>query len=267
MNEVAQRLGLRPLFVNTQWEVILRQMEDSLYDCIVGGITITPARQQTLAWSTPYMTTTLSLVINSDRTPQIRGLADLKEASVGVQAATTDYDVAVAMHKRREINSVKVYPFDHIGDAMTDLAAGRITAVMKVYPVAAWLARETPGLRVVAQVPDDPQLLGIGFNKSNPALVAAVNGRPGGHESGRRLRAPRAQMGRAVTRVVEGHELKNCSSRTTISTFPAGITLSSLGVSRSNRAFNRTPVPAFHLATVGGGAPVNLVSLGVEIPW
>lgn len=175
MNEIAQRLGLRPLFVNTQWEVILRQMEDGLYDCIVGGITITPARQQTLAWSTPYMTTTLSLVINSDRTPQIRSLADLKEASVGVQAATTDYDVAVAMQKRREINSVKVYPFDRIGDAMSDLAAGRITAVMKVYPVAAWLARETPGLRIVAQVPDEPQPLGIGFNKGNPALVAAVN--------------------------------------------------------------------------------------------
>ena len=71
---------------------------------------------------------------------------------------------------------MKVYPFDHIADAMTDLAAGRITAVMKVYPVAAWLARQTPGLRIVAQVPDDPQPLGIGFNKNNPELLAAVNG-------------------------------------------------------------------------------------------
>jgi hypothetical protein len=29
--------------------------------------------------------------------------------------------------------------------------AGRITAVMKVYPVAAWLALETPGLTIVAE--------------------------------------------------------------------------------------------------------------------
>jgi ABC-type amino acid transport substrate-binding protein len=156
---------------------MLQQMQERRYDCIVGGITITPTWQVTLAWSDhPYMTTTLSLVINSAKTPQIRSLADLKDAEVGVQAATTDYDVAVAMQRRGEIGKVKVYPFDRIADAMTDLDAGRITAVMKVYPVAEWLARRTPGLRIVAQIPNDPQPLGIGFNKNNPELVAAVNG-------------------------------------------------------------------------------------------
>ena len=176
IREIAHRLRLEPIFVNTQWEVILQQMQDGRYDCIIGGITITPARQATLAWSDPYMTTTLSLVINSTKTPQIRSLADLKEAEVGVQAATTDNDVATAMQRRGQIGKVKVYPFDQIADAMTDLASGRITAVMKVYPVAAWLARQTPGLRIVAQLPDDPQPLGIGFNKNSPLLVATVNG-------------------------------------------------------------------------------------------
>jgi len=42
-------------------------------------------------------------------------------------------------------------------------------------PVAAWLARQTPGLRIVAQLPDDPQPLGISFNQDNPALLGAVN--------------------------------------------------------------------------------------------
>src|SRR6516162_1915979 len=96
-NEIARRLRLRPLFVETQWEVILRQMQEGQYDCIVGGITITPARQQILAWSDPYTTTTLSLIIDAFRSPEIRGLADLKDAVVGVQAATTDYDVAISM--------------------------------------------------------------------------------------------------------------------------------------------------------------------------
>jgi ABC-type amino acid transport substrate-binding protein len=41
--------------------------------------------------------------------------------------------------------------------------------------VAAWLAKQTPGLVIVAQVPDDPQPLGIGFAKSDPGLLAAVN--------------------------------------------------------------------------------------------
>jgi ABC-type amino acid transport substrate-binding protein len=175
MDEIARRLKLRPVFVDTQWEVMLQQMQQGLYDCIVGGITITPARGQTLAWSTPYITTTLSLIVNGDRTPQIRDLAGLKDGVVGLQAATTDYDVAVVMQQRGEIKAIKTYPFAQIGDAITDLAASRITAVMKVNPVAAWLASHTPGLRIVAQVPNDPQPLGIGFSKGNPALLAAVD--------------------------------------------------------------------------------------------
>ncbi|WP_395711926.1 ABC transporter substrate-binding protein [Reyranella sp.] len=176
MNDLARRLALAPEFVDTRWETILQEMQEGRYDCIVGGITITPQRERTLAWSTPYMTTTLSLVIDVRRSPRIRDIADLRTALVGVQAATTDYDIAVAMKARGEIGSIKVYPFAEIGQAMVDLAAGRITAVMKVHPVAAWLARRTPGLRIVAQVPNDPQPLGIGLAKSNAALLAAING-------------------------------------------------------------------------------------------
>ena len=49
--EIARRLALRPVFVDTQWEVILGEMQRNLYDCVVGGITITPERQKVLAWS------------------------------------------------------------------------------------------------------------------------------------------------------------------------------------------------------------------------
>ncbi len=176
LKEIARRLGLKPIFVNTHWETILKEMQDGRYDCIVGGITITPERERILAWSVPYVTTTLSLVVNGARTPAIHSLAEMKGASVGVQAATTDYDAALVMQKRGEIGSIKVYPFDRIEEAMVDLDAGRITAVMKVAPVAAWLAARTPDLRIVAQVSDDPQPLGIGFGKNQPALLAAVNG-------------------------------------------------------------------------------------------
>ena len=175
MNQIAGRFGLRPEFVNTQWEVILEQMQQNLYDCIIGGITVTPNRQRSLAWSSPYMTTTLSLIVDSAKSPSNMTLADLKSKTVGVQAATTDYDAAVAMQRAGEIGAVKGYPFAQIADAITDLRAGRINAVMKVYPVAAWFVHQTPGLRILAPVPDDPQPLGIGFNKNNSALLGSVN--------------------------------------------------------------------------------------------
>jgi ABC-type amino acid transport substrate-binding protein len=197
IREIARRLRLEPLFVNTQWEIILQQMQDGRYDCIIGGITITPARQATLAWSDPYMTTTLSLVINSTKTPQIRSLADLKEAEVGVQAATTDYDVAIAMQRRGKIAKVKVYPFDQIADAMTDLAAGRITAVMKVYPVAAWLARQT---RSAHRGSASGRSAAARHRVQQEQSLASSGGQRGvvQDETGRSLCAARAQMGRAL---------------------------------------------------------------------
>jgi ABC-type amino acid transport substrate-binding protein len=112
MEEVARRVGLKPAFVNTKWETVLKEMQDGRYDCIVGGITITPEREGILAWSIPYLTTTLGLVVNGAKTPAIHSLADLKDALVGVQAATTDYDAAAVMQKRGEIGGIKVYPFD-----------------------------------------------------------------------------------------------------------------------------------------------------------
>ena len=141
MEEIARRLDLHSEFVNTRWEVILHDMEENRYDCIVGGITITPDRQRLLAWSVPYLTTTLSLIVDLRRSPANMTLADLKGGTVGVQAATTDYDVAVAMQRAGQIGSVKVYPFAKIGDAIKDLSSGRVDAVMKVYPVAAWFVR------------------------------------------------------------------------------------------------------------------------------
>ncbi len=175
MNDLARRLGLKPLYINTQWETILQEMSEHRYDCIIGGITITPGRERTLRWSAPYLTTTLSLIVNAARTPGIRQLADLRTASIGVQAVTTDYDIAVKMQRDGEFGKIVVYPFDKISDAILDLEAGRITAVMKVAPVADYLVRQTPDLKIIAQVPNDPQPLGIGFAKNGGALQTAVN--------------------------------------------------------------------------------------------
>ena len=115
IEEIAQWLGLKAAFVDTHWEKSLQEMEDGRYACIVGGITTTPERERLLAWSTPYRATTLSLVVNGVKMPAIRSLTDLRHASVGVQAATTDYDAALMMRKRSELGSIKVYPFDRAG--------------------------------------------------------------------------------------------------------------------------------------------------------
>src|SRR3954451_10057316 len=48
-SEIARRLSLRTVLVNTQWELILGKMQVNRYDCIIRRIAITPDRQKVLA--------------------------------------------------------------------------------------------------------------------------------------------------------------------------------------------------------------------------
>jgi hypothetical protein len=62
MEEIAGRLGLKPIFVNTRWETILEEMQDGRYDCVVGS----PSRPRANGYSpgsVPYLTTTLHLAL------------------------------------------------------------------------------------------------------------------------------------------------------------------------------------------------------------
>jgi ABC-type amino acid transport substrate-binding protein len=119
----------------------------------------------------------------------------MKTATVGVHAATTDYDTALVMQKKGEIGKVVVYPFDRIAEALTDLEAGRITAVMKVAPAAVYLARRMPYLRIVAQVPSGPQPLGIAFAKDEILLRRTVNRTLASMHADGHARGARAALG------------------------------------------------------------------------
>lgn len=102
-------------------------------------------------------------------------LKNLKHRIIGVQAATTDFEVAKKMKTLGRIADIKVYSFKEFNTAVLDLLAGRIDALMKVSPVAQYYVGQHPNLAVLAIVPNDPQPLGFAVNKNNPKLLRAIN--------------------------------------------------------------------------------------------
>ncbi|WP_392538125.1 ABC transporter substrate-binding protein [Legionella sp. 227] len=175
IREIAKRLHLHLEFKNTQWENIINELREQQYDLIMGAITITSGREKIIAFSKPYMTTTLSIVINTKKTPQAKTIADLGNLTMGVQAKTTDFDIAKQMQKKGQIRGIKIYPFKNFNLAIDDLIAGRVGAVMKVFPVAYYYVEHHPELKILAPVPNAPQPLGFGMNQANQELVKAVN--------------------------------------------------------------------------------------------
>ena len=120
IKEIAKRLKMTVEFRNTQWETIIEELKNNKYDLIMGAITITPERKKIIDFSEPYMNTTLSIIINNKKTPQMQSLDDLRHTTVGVQAATTDYDVAVKMQKMNHIKGIKIYSFHDFFNAIND---------------------------------------------------------------------------------------------------------------------------------------------------
>jgi ABC-type amino acid transport substrate-binding protein len=175
ITEISKRLNLHLEFKQTRWESIIHELRENHYDLIMGAITITPARERIISFSQPYMTTTLSIVINAAKTPQVHLLADLHEQTMGIQAATTDLDIAKQMKSQGQLHGIKIYPFKYFDVAIDDLVAGKIGAVMKIFPVAYYYVQQHPELKILAAVPNDPQPLGFGMNKNNRGLMNAVN--------------------------------------------------------------------------------------------
>ena len=89
-----------------------------------------------------------------------------QRASDTAQVVFTDCRVPAANLLGREGEGYRI--------ALSNLEAGRIGLVIKLFPVISWLVKDRPQLAVVLQVPTHEQL-GIAFAKQNQPLCEAVN--------------------------------------------------------------------------------------------
>jgi ABC-type amino acid transport substrate-binding protein len=177
MQAICQQLGLAYLLVKYRgddFNGIFAGLADGAYDAVISGTTITPERQAVALFSDPYLEFNQGLVVNQARTPRIHSVDDLRGQVVGIQVGNTSDIVARRLLAEGAIADIKYYPYHGILSALEDLSAGRIGALIKLFPVVSWLVQGRPDLAVVQQVPTDEKL-GIAFARSNTQLCEAVN--------------------------------------------------------------------------------------------
>src|SRR5438034_970151 len=88
MRRVAAKIGrdwqLVP-YKGADFNGIFAGLNDGSYDCVASGTTITPARQAIADFCSPYAVSGQSLVVDTSRHPNVRGIDDLKGLVIGVQ--------------------------------------------------------------------------------------------------------------------------------------------------------------------------------------
>ena len=119
------------------------------FDFDVNQISITPARSEHVDFSTPYYTANQAVVASKGSSAaSATSLADLKDASIGVQIGSTSLDAV-----NSEIQpSSDPRVFNDSNDVVTALKEGQVDAVVVDLPTALYLtAAQVPSAKIVGQ--------------------------------------------------------------------------------------------------------------------
>jgi len=161
-------------YTGANFNGIFAGLEAGTYDCIASGTTITPDRERIADFCQPYALSGQSLVVDAIRYPNVRSINDLTGLVIGVQRGNTSQPVAEKLVAERRAADVRVYAYDAIEAALSDLTTDRCDAFMKLAPVTEWYIRSRPRLKVI-ETRITHERLAVCVRKGNTVLRDAIN--------------------------------------------------------------------------------------------
>jgi polar amino acid transport system substrate-binding protein len=146
------------------------------FDFDINQISITPKREQAVDFSRPYYVAPQAVVVGKgSKLSDVSSLADLADATIGVQIGTTSLDAVSEVIKPSEQPKV----FNDSNDVVTALKQNQVDAVVLDLPTAFYLtAAQVPGSKIVGQFNapggDSFGLLAAKGSKLTPCLDQAL---------------------------------------------------------------------------------------------
>jgi polar amino acid transport system substrate-binding protein len=166
IDAVATRMGRTARLVQNDWDALIPGLNRGLYDVVMNGLEITPEHEQAVDFSIPYYTTFEQLAVRTG--DPYRSLANLSGHKVGTLKASLGERILQAA------GNLNVVSYDEETDAYSDLANGRVDAVLLDYPIALYYATPNPALRLVGE-PIGRIRYGIAIRKSDTALRRQID--------------------------------------------------------------------------------------------
>lgn len=191
LQELSTRMNVKCEMIAQAWDGIIAGLTDGKYDAIMDGLSITPKREEVIAFSRPYASAGSGFAIMKEgsiktlpgtgtRVPltdeaaakqAIDELAKLLAGkTIGVQVATIQNDVLTKYLK--DVVTIRTYPSGP--DTFLDLKAGRVDAVMASAINLNASAKKSNGEMIQSGYLFSGGLLGlgsaVGLRKSDPDL-------------------------------------------------------------------------------------------------
>ena len=174
ITEAARRAGLDVNIVNTAWDGIFAGI-DVNYDCVCSAVTITPERQETMIFTTPYINNYQAVVLPADTDLTITGFTDLDGMSLAVQKETTS-DILMSDYKSTGTIDVEIVANEKVTSCFTQLKNKEVDAVVVDSTVADGYIAKYPEDYVIAYKDEaEAEQFGIAMGPENTALQEALN--------------------------------------------------------------------------------------------
>lgn len=165
---IADKLGMKLEIVDTKFDAIIPGVQSGKYDMGMAGMTVTPEREESVAFSDSYATGIQSIIVKEDS--NIKSVDDLSSSSkIGVQLGTTG-DISA----KDDFGADAVAEMDKGADAVQALIAGKVDCVIIDNEPAKAFVKANEGLKILdtAYAQED---YAICFAKDNTELKDKVN--------------------------------------------------------------------------------------------
>lgn len=165
---VAQRLGVKPEFVEGKWDGLIAGLDVKRYDTVINQVGITEERKAKFDFSDPYIASKAALIVREDNA-DIKGFADLA-GKKAAQSLTSTYG------KTAESAGAELIGTDGFDQSVALVVQGRADATINDSLSFLDFKKKQPNAPVkIVATQDDAAYSGIIVRKGDPELVAAIN--------------------------------------------------------------------------------------------
>ncbi|MDR6374286.1 amino acid ABC transporter substrate-binding protein [Paraburkholderia strydomiana] len=169
--QIAQRLGVKPQFIEGKWDGLIAGLDVNRYDAVINEVAVTDARKLKYDFSDPYITSHAALIVRSDNNA-IKTFDDLK-GKKSANTLTSNFGKIAAAH------GAEVIPVQGFNESIDLLTAGRVDATVNDSLSFLDFKKHKPDAKVkIAALdtsPESSDKSAVLIRKGSPELVAAIN--------------------------------------------------------------------------------------------
>lgn len=165
---VAEKLGVKPKFEETQWDAIFAGLKSGRFDVIANQVTMDAQRKKAYDFSTPYTVSKGVIVTKADNN-DITSFADLKGKTTAQSLTSNWNDLA-------KKSGAKVEGVEGWAQSVTLLKQGRVDATINDQLTYLDYQKSTPddAIKIAAETKDTSEAA-LAFPKGSTDLVKAVD--------------------------------------------------------------------------------------------